>query len=315
MLSRCSCVVWTFAHLKFNNSPCWGSSISHFKLRINVDVKFQGNTLPFSNDVSVWDYSAFACNTMVTTDWVLGVLWNQSGIKKWHIYEMTWSELDVFSCSHRERIRRCAAVLRWQYYRHITAVSLWLDQVSAAQDVVRQFILRLIHFLLNCSPNLRCNLSCPCESYCFASLEKMRLCFHVVFFLTVPNISWKQILFVRSDKIFLWKKDCINNKHWCTAYIVTRKVISRRTNLPLTNYFQGYACWVLFKWVSVSVNEKAKLINVPPYGQELSGRVCVVLIWAEGIWARGKSNDVSCLWAALLLLNIALGCCFNSRRF
>lgn len=144
-------------------------------------------------------------DTMVTTDSILSVLWNQSGNKKGTFVKWTdlsSMELRLFSQWLCECIWRCAAVLRWQYYRHITAASHWLDQVSAAQDVVRQFILRLIHFLLNCSPNLRCNLSCPCESFCFASLEKMRLCFHVVFFLTVPNISWKTIIFVCSDKIF-----------------------------------------------------------------------------------------------------------------
>lgn len=36
------------------------------------------------------------------------------------------------------------------YFTSITAVSLWLYRVSAAQDVVQQLILRLIHFLLNC---------------------------------------------------------------------------------------------------------------------------------------------------------------------
>lgn len=121
-------------------------------------------------------------NTIVITDEILSVLWNRSGIIKWHVL---WNDLIWAQCSCNsvvltewwcERIWRCAAVLHWQYYRHITAASLWLDQVSAAQDVVRRFILRLIHFLLNCSSNLRCNLSCPCESYCFASLEKMRLC-------------------------------------------------------------------------------------------------------------------------------------------
>lgn len=130
-------------------------------------------------------------------------------IKKARLWnEPIWAQwIRLFSQWRCECIWRCAAVLRWQYYRHITAASHWLDQVSAAQDVVRQFILRLIHFLLNCSPNLRCNLSCPCESFCFASLEKMRLCFHVVFFLTVPNISWKKIIFVCSNKIFLRKND------------------------------------------------------------------------------------------------------------
>lgn len=130
-------------------------------------------------------------------------------IKKAHLWnEPIWAQcIRLFPQWRCEHIRRCAAVLRWQYYRHITAASLWLDQVSAAQDVVRQFILRLIHFLLNCSPNLRCNLSCPCESYCFASFEKMRLRFHVVFFLTVPNLRWKQIIFICNDKIFLWRTD------------------------------------------------------------------------------------------------------------
>lgn len=36
------------------------------------------------------------------------------------------------------------------YFSSIIAVSLWLYRVSAAQDVVQQLILRLIHFLLNC---------------------------------------------------------------------------------------------------------------------------------------------------------------------
>lgn len=187
-------------------------------------MKFQGNTLPFSNDVSVWDYSAFPCrknngyNRLNPQCIVKAVrYYKMARFMKWpDLSSMHSAVLTEWWC---ERIWRCAAVLHWQYYRHITAASLWLDQVSAAQDVVRQFILRLIHFLLNCSPNLRCNLSCPCESYCFASLEKMRLCFHVVFFLTVPNISWKQILFVCSDKIFLWKKDHVNNKQWGTAYM------------------------------------------------------------------------------------------------
>ncbi len=146
-------------------------------------MKFQGNTLTFSNDVSVWDYYAFPCRkhngyNRLNPQCIV----KRSGIIKWHVL---WNDLIWAQCSCNsvvltewwcERIWRCAAVLHWQYYRHITAASLWLDQVSAAQDVVRRFILRLIHFLLNCSPNLRCNLSCPCESYCLASLEKMRLC-------------------------------------------------------------------------------------------------------------------------------------------
>ena len=40
--------------------------------------------------------------------------------------------------------------VRCQYFSSITAASLWLYRVSAAQDVVDQLILRLIHFLLNC---------------------------------------------------------------------------------------------------------------------------------------------------------------------
>ncbi len=40
--------------------------------------------------------------------------------------------------------------VRCLYFTSIIAVSLWLYRVSAAQDVVQQLILRLIHFLLNC---------------------------------------------------------------------------------------------------------------------------------------------------------------------
>lgn len=36
------------------------------------------------------------------------------------------------------------------FHLHYSSRSLWLYQVSAAQDVVQQLILRLIHFLLNC---------------------------------------------------------------------------------------------------------------------------------------------------------------------
>lgn len=36
------------------------------------------------------------------------------------------------------------------FYLHYGGRSLWLYRVSAAQDVVQQLILRLIHFLLNC---------------------------------------------------------------------------------------------------------------------------------------------------------------------
>lgn len=47
------------------------------------------------------------------------------------------------------------------YFSSIMAISLWLYRMSAAQDVVQQLILRLIHFLLNHPQTQACNSTCP----------------------------------------------------------------------------------------------------------------------------------------------------------
>lgn len=125
---------------------------------------------------TVRNCSALLADTMVTTDSFLSVLCNQPDNKELYIYDMDGPS------KHNEVLRRhrvwvdgdvqlsCVDSITSTLLQH----PLWLDQVSAAQDVVRQFIPRLIHFLLNCSPNLKCNLSFPCESDCFALLYLKR---------------------------------------------------------------------------------------------------------------------------------------------
>lgn len=79
-------------------------------------------------------------------------------------WKTAFDHLSLFAASLKQEVRAVEgqAAVCCLYFTSIITVSLWLYRVSAAQDVVQQLILRLIHFLLNCPPNSNCNSTCPC---------------------------------------------------------------------------------------------------------------------------------------------------------